>query len=264
MENSAFETQHDGRPNYLMNVSQKSNAVFVSDLHLFSKRSTGDLILPELRQRTRQTHTVVLGGDIFDFKWSTHRSDAHSVEGAVRWIEDLLSVNDSCEFHYILGNHDSRPEFVGRLEGIAASHENFQWHRYFARLDHCLFLHGDVADGTLDHGQLDSRRQKFERKKKKTGLWHVAYDMAIHARLHRLAVLSIREMVVLRRTHEYLDRIGHGKSHGVTDVYFGHTHIELDGIRFEGLRYHNGGAAIKGMKFRIVETTLEETATLRA
>lgn len=247
-----------------MSEREIPNGYFVSDLHLFSGRSTGDLILDELRDKVRQTHTFVLGGDIFDFKWSTHESDEKSVQKAIEWIEDLLSYNENCEFHYILGNHDSRPEFVQHLEELASRHTHFHWHRYFARLDHCLFLHGDIADGTRDHAELDSRREKFERKKKKTGLWHVAYDMAIHARLHRLVVLSIREMVVLRRVKEYVETIGHGLSDGVTDVYFGHTHIEIDGIQYQGLRFHNGGAAIRGMKFRIVETNLNAPARIRA
>lgn len=220
--------------------------------------------MPELRRKVRQTHTMVLGGDIFDFKWSTHQNDEQSVEKGIHWVEDLMSENENCEFHYILGNHDSRPEFVSELESLSRKYDQFTWHRYFARLDHCLFLHGDVADGSLDHAKLDTRRQKFERKKKKTGLWHVAYDMAIHARLHRLAVLSIREMVVLRRVKEYVEKIGHGEADGITDVYFGHTHIELDGIQYQGLRFHNGGAAIRGMKFRIVETSLEAPASVRA
>ncbi|MCA9141034.1 MAG: hypothetical protein KDB00_29895 [Planctomycetales bacterium] len=247
-----------------MNQDESTSGYFVSDLHLFSSRSTGDKIMPELRSKVRDTHTMVLGGDIFDFKWSTHKSDAQSVEKGIQWVEDLIAENESCEYHYILGNHDSRPEFVTELEMLSRRHENFSWHRYFARLDHCLFLHGDIADGSLNHAALDSRREKFERKKKKSGLWHVAYDMAIHARLHRLAVLSIREMVVLRRVKEYVDSIGHGESSGVTDVYFGHTHIELDGIQYQGLRFHNGGAAIRGMKFRIVETELRKPATVRA
>lgn len=247
-----------------MNQADPLQAHFVSDLHLFSKRSTGDQIMPELRRKTQQAHTIVLGGDIFDFKWSTHHSDEHSIVKAIEWIENLLMENERCEFHYILGNHDSRPEFVQQLEALSVRHHCFRWHRYFARLDHCMFLHGDVADGSLDHSRLDSRRAKFERKKKKTGLWHVAYDMAIHARLHRLAVLSIREMVVLRRIKEYVERLGHGELDGVSDVYFGHTHIELDDIQYQGLRFHNGGAAIRGMNFRIVETTLRQPASIRA
>lgn len=247
-----------------MNQNEPSSGCFVSDLHLFSNRSTGNIVLPELQSKVQQSHTCVLGGDIFDFKWSTHENDEKSIEKAVEWIEDLLAQNERCEYHYILGNHDSRPEFVAELDALSKRHPRFVWHRYFARLDHCLFLHGDIADGSLDHEQLDRRRAKFERKKKRTGLWHVAYDMAIHARLHRLAVLSIREMVVLRRVKEYVEKIGHGRENGVTDIYFGHTHVELDGIQYQGLVFHNGGAAIRGMKFRIVETSLQAPASIRA
>lgn len=240
------------------------NAYFVSDLHLFSRRSTGEEVLPELKRKVRQAHTVVLGGDIFDFKWSTHGSHEATCVRACDWINDLLSENPQCEFHYILGNHDSNPMFVRHLSRFADQHELFHWHRYFARLDHCLFLHGDVADGSLDHAVLDSRRAKLERKQRTFRGWHFAYDMAIHARLHRLVVLSIRELVVLQRVNAYADKIGHGRDDGVTDVYFGHTHMDLDGVEHQGLRFHNGGAAIRGLPFRIVEAALQSPASVRA
>jgi UDP-2,3-diacylglucosamine hydrolase len=244
--------------------SESQKAYFVSDLHLFSRRSTGDEFLPELKEKVRNAHTIVLGGDIFDFKWSTHGSAERSCVRACDWIDDLLRENDQCEFHYILGNHDSNPLFVNHLKDFAGHHELFFWHRYFARLDHCLFLHGDIADGSLDHAVLDSRRAKLERKQRKLKAWHVAYDMAIHARLHRLAILSIRELVVLQRVSDYARQIGHGKDAGVTDVYFGHTHMDLDGVEHHGMRFHNGGAAIRGLQFRIVETNLSTPACVRA
>jgi len=244
--------------------SEPLKAYFVSDLHLFSRRSTGDTILPDLKEKIRRAHTIVLGGDIFDFKWSTHGSAEASCVKACDWINDLLVENPQCEFHYILGNHDSNPTFVRHLKGFAKEHELFFWHRYYARLDHCLFLHGDVADGSLDHAVLDTRREKLERKQRKMRAWHLAYDMAIHARLHRLAMLSIRELVVLQRVNDYARQIGHGKDDGVTDVYFGHTHMDLDGVEHQGLRFHNGGAAIRGLQFRIVETSLLSPACVRA
>jgi UDP-2,3-diacylglucosamine hydrolase len=237
---------------------------FLSDLHLFSRRSTGETLMPELEDKVQRSHTVVLGGDIFDFKWSTEGPADATCQRASRWLADLLSLNGECEFHYILGNHDSNPMFVECLKQLAEDHPLFFWHRYFARLDHCLFLHGDIADGSLDHSELDSRRAKLEGKHRKFPGWHFAYDVAIHARLHRLAILSIRELVVLRRVREYAEQIGHGVEAGITDVYFGHTHMDLDGVEHRGLRFHNGGAAIRGLPFRIIETTLESPACVRA
>jgi UDP-2,3-diacylglucosamine hydrolase len=54
----------------------------------------------------------------------------------------------------------------------------------------------------------------------------------------------------------YLTDQGQDASHGVTDVYFGHTHRDVDGVKFGGLNFHNGGASIKGLSFRIIETKL--------
>ena len=237
---------------------------FVSDLHLFSRRSTGDEVIPDLFRKAQSAHTLVLGGDIFDFKWSTDPCPDSTLNRAQRWLEELISQSEACEFHFILGNHDSHPRFVERLKILADKHTSFHWHRYFARLDHCLFLHGDVADGSLDHARLDERRERIEQKKRRGQVWHYAYDLAIGARLHRLAILSIREIVVLGRIHEYAAQIGHGPDNGVTDVYFGHTHFDLDGVNYRGLTFHNGGAAIKGLRFRIVDASLSSPATLRA
>jgi hypothetical protein len=50
-----------------------------------------------------------------------------------------------------------------------------------------------------------------------------------------------------------LESIGEGPDTGVRDVYFGHTHKNLANYRYRGLTFHNGGAPIKGVKFRIVE-----------
>ncbi|OYP32236.1 metallophosphoesterase [Rhodopirellula sp. MGV] len=247
-----------------MNENRYGGSYFVSDLHLFSRRSTGDRIVEQLYQKASCGHTVVLGGDIFDFKWSSDPCPENTLNRAERWIEDLVAERPECEFHYILGNHDSHPTFVDRLQRLTNRLENFQWHRYFVRLDHCLFLHGDVADGSLEHAVLDARRERMEKKKRRHPVWHYAYDLAIHAKLHRLAILSIRELVVLSRIREYADQIGQGPESGVHDVYFGHTHFDLDGVDYQGMTFHNGGAAIKGLRFRIVDASLNSPATIRA
>ncbi|WP_436715341.1 metallophosphoesterase [Roseiconus lacunae] len=247
-----------------MNATPHDGSYFVSDLHLFSRRSTGDLMLAELQRRANEGHTIVLGGDIFDFKWSSDPCPDRTLNRAEEWLQKLIEQNEHCEFHYVLGNHDSHPLFVERLRRLTENHSGFQWHRYFARLDHCLFLHGDVADGSLDHARLDARRERMEKKKRRHPMLHYAYDLAIHARLHRLAILSIREIVVLNRIRQYAQQIGHGPDEGITDVYFGHTHFDLDGVDYQGLTFHNGGAAIKGLRFRIVPTSLSSPAKRRA
>jgi len=55
--------------------------------------------------------------------------------------------------------------------------------------------------------------------------------------------------MVLKKLSQYLKGHGMEASSGVTDIYFGHTHREMDGVEYHGLRYHNGGASIKGIGF---------------
>ncbi len=43
---------------------------FVSDLHLFANRSDAHRYLEEIALAASQAEAFVLGGDIFDFRWS--------------------------------------------------------------------------------------------------------------------------------------------------------------------------------------------------
>ena len=43
---------------------------FVSDLHLFANRSNAHRYLEEIALAASQAEVFVLGGDIFDFRWS--------------------------------------------------------------------------------------------------------------------------------------------------------------------------------------------------
>ena len=63
----------------MMNVMEPST-YFVSDLHLFSGRTQAARHAPALHAAARRARTFVLGGDIFDFRWST----LGSVETTVR------------------------------------------------------------------------------------------------------------------------------------------------------------------------------------
>lgn len=232
---------------------------FFSDLHVFARRSIAGQAMPQIVRTVEQAHTLVLGGDIFDFKWSTHASMEHSLAAAEKWLLDLMAPHQTCQFHFILGNHDAAPPFVERLEALAANTPNFQWHRYYVRLQHCLFLHGDIADDQPCHDRLDARRKKKDRSASPSNAAHLLYDLAVHARLHKAAIsAAVRPQAILQRLSTYAEQIGHGPDDGVKDVYFGHIHQDLDGIEFGDLCFHNGGAAIKGLRFRIIETTLAD------
>ena len=87
---------------------------FVSDLHLFCSRFAGPRCWNKLLEVSKCATTVVLGGDIFDFRWTTHPTIEYSVHVAVQMLACLVRGNRQCQFHYVLGNHDHHHEFLGR------------------------------------------------------------------------------------------------------------------------------------------------------
>ena len=142
---------------------------------------------------------------------------------------------------------------------FAAERKNFTWHRYYHRIGDCMFLHGDVADGGVSHEELIASRDKSHREKQPHALQHYLYDVAVKMRAHKAIAKSMnRKQKVASRIHEYLRDIGHGSGDGLKHVYFGHTHIPMAGYEFEGLKFHNGGAPIKHLEFRILEVPIEE------
>jgi UDP-2,3-diacylglucosamine hydrolase len=245
------------------NVHQQSGrpSFFLSDLHLFSSRSTAPAHESEIYKCAQQAHTIILGGDIFDFKWSRYSTLKSSVSEAVGWLEKLVSDHKECSFYYLLGNHDSHPDFVLELDRLAFKHPNLEWQPHLLRLGSCVFLHGDVIDGGLDHQDIDARRRKHEDKPLPMAYRHWLYDAAVQAKLHCLvANVARRHRWVLKKVYRYLDEQGLNAETGVQDVYFGHTHRPLRSVEYQGLRFHNGGASIRGVTFHIIKTLLPDPA----
>jgi predicted MPP superfamily phosphohydrolase len=228
---------------------------FVSDLHHFSRRSLAPKHDAAIHRAAREATTFVLGGDIFDFRWSTLPTFERTLAAAVAWLERLTSVNPECTFHFVFGNHDYNRQFVHAIDELAQRVENLHWHRTHLRLGDSLFLHGDIADKPrLCHQKLLLRRQKYWHDEEARG--HVAnlmYDWAMRAHLHQVAKLVHRHERVTRRLLHYVDLIGHGPTSGLRHVYFGHTHYAMSHYERGGLLFHNGGAPMKGLDFRIVE-----------
>jgi UDP-2,3-diacylglucosamine pyrophosphatase LpxH len=230
---------------------------FFSDLHLFAKRSTASADSSLIREVARESHTIVLGGDIIDFKWSIYPSLDDSIDAATRWLVELLDSNPYCVFHYILGNHDGHPRFVAELELLAKRYSQLHWHPYTLRIKDCVFLHGDIVDCQPCNIRLAEKRKRQSREPLPPNYAHWLYELAVFARLHRLAMhVAIRQKSVLTKLSKYLAAEGLGAEDGVKYVYFGHTHRQVDGISFAGLVFYNGGASIKGLSFRVLETLL--------
>lgn len=233
------------------------NSYFVSDLHLYSRRSVAERHLEHIVARAAQARLFVLGGDIFDFRWTQLTSVRETIDAAIRWVDALVAPHPECEFHYVLGNHDSNRDFVERLEGLAERRPNLHCHHYWLRLGRSVFLHGDVADRPMDQQSLRYYRQRWHEDRKRGRMSNLAYDVAVGARLHKMASHVVhRRPRVARHILTYLRDIGQCANSGVRHVYFGHTHAAMSDYRYGGLTFHNGGAPIKGLEFRILRTQL--------
>ncbi|MEW4526145.1 MAG: metallophosphoesterase [Maioricimonas sp. JB045] len=228
-------------------------ACFVSDLHLFANRSRGDRHLEAIRDAARQSNHCVLGGDIFDFKWSTLPSMRATVDAAVDWLHDLSVRVPDCSIHFLLGNHDYYHELIDRLPDLARDVPNFDWERFYLRLGDTMFLHGDVADRKMTAARLEERRARV-RHEQRGALHNRAYDMVVRTHLHAILPHAVYPKgVVARRILAYLRDIGHGPEDGIRHVYFGHTHRAVNGFHHAGVKFHNGGAPIGRARFRILE-----------
>ncbi|MEX0585543.1 MAG: metallophosphoesterase [Pirellulales bacterium] len=230
-----------------------SKACFVSDLHLFANRSRGARHLDAIRQAAERSDLCVLGGDIFDFKWSTLPSGDHTVDAALHWLHDLAASVPRCRMHFLLGNHDFHPGLISRLPGLAQILPNFEWERFYLRQGNTMFLHGDVADRKMTAAHLEERRMRF-RHEPRSPAHHRAYDLIVNAHVHAVLPRAVYpQRIVARRILSYLQDIGHGPETGIEHVYFGHTHRAVSGYRHRGLVFHNGGAPIGCAPYRILE-----------
>ena len=176
---------------------------------------------------------------------------------AVRWLDDLVASHPRCDFHFIQGNHDCNCRFVSALETYSATRSNLSVHPYWLRLEKNVFLHGDAADHPqMCQARLHRHREHWSHDESRSQVRHVLYDLAVTARLHRLAgkVAHPRRRVV-HRILGYLRRVNQGPETGVEHVYFGHTHDALANYRYRGVTFHNPGAPMAGLKFRIIEVT---------
>lgn len=234
-------------------MTGNGSTLFLSDLHLFAKRSIASRLQQDIESRCRQARHVILGGDIFDFRWSTLPSHEATIAAAIEWLDKLVRLRDDLRVTLLLGNHDCEPQFVNHLTKWSNNEERFEFHPHYLRIGTSLFLHGDVADKPITHEQLE-----FRRKKKKHDplprFRHSLYDAVVGLKLHRVPEFTVhRPSFVAKRIHHYLRSLAPPISHGLKRIYFGHTHVPMHGFEFGGIRFYNGGSAIRGLKFHILE-----------
>jgi len=223
----------------------------VSDLHLLARRSAGRERMHELLPDLRTCRTLVLNGDIVDFKWSTSRTHAESVRRSIDWLSELLAALPSTNVHYVLGNHDCLAEFPTALDQLSATNQRFRWHEFNLRLGDALFLHGDCTHWPMNRAGLERFRATWRRSRRRGTVATRAYQACDAAGLTRW--VHRRHFPVdrtLARLQHHLDDALPDWQKDIRQVYFGHTHEPFEDAERGGVRFHNTGSAIRGMPFQ--------------
>ncbi len=225
----------------------------VSDLHMFCKRSHWEDHLQDMDAAAASADLFVFNGDTVDFKWTTLSGVEETVEAAIAFLGDMAGRFPECRFHVNLGNHDHVQKFIDALVELARKTENLTWHPYYLRVGNTLFIHGDMATRKMNQAQLEVYRSSWLHHKKQGRMKNRVYDAAFKAGAHvAVSRLAHPPKRTLKRVHAYIHDIGHGKPEGVENVYFGHTHVAVDGAHYRGVTFHNGGAPMRGMNFTLL------------
>ena len=230
----------------------------MSDLHLFCDRSCADEHLEQIVTAADSSHLLVLGGDIFDFKWSRHGSRSDSIAAARNWLHDLVIHADDCQFCYLLGNHDCGEDFVSELQSLCDQFPQLDWQAYFFRLGSTVFLHGDVIDcKPSSQAQLEKSRHAWSSESPKGSLLNTAYNAIVACRIHRVVAQCLNTNTKIANSLlPYLEDINQGPASGTSQVVFGHTHWATQFVS-GGVQFRNGGAALHGLPFTILNLEIE-------
>lgn len=193
---------------------------------------------------------IMLGGDIFDFRWAEHTSHHQTLDAIRSWLEQLFTRYPDARVAYVLGNHDSHPEMFPLLNDLSRAYSRFVWDPVWVRLGDCLFCHGDMLDAGGGGAKLATYRQQFHHERPASRMAHRAYDAAVAIRLHRaIPTLRHRPLATCQRLAAYLWLENIPQMSEITRVFFGHTHMPVDGYRIEKLTFFNPGASLKHLPF---------------
>ncbi len=230
---------------------------FVSDLHLFSDRSVASDYHSLIENVVANCDVFVLGGDIFDFKWSRLENLATSLASAKHWLSELIQSNRNCKFHFLMGNHDCSVLFEKTLEWLRLEHDNFDFNNDHLILADSLFLHGDVVDCGATVHELKKFRHVWanEEPKPKSEMHNCIYNWVVASQVHRpVAKWMNSQARVSRKIFRYMSDVGMDRA-AIDRVFYGHTHHQ-NRFTVDGTEFRNGGAAIKGLAFEVVETKI--------
>jgi len=230
-----------------------TDLVFISDLHLFSARSTAGRHRPIMIDLAKRAEMVVFGGDLFDLRWSRLGGHQETTRAAICWLEEFIDAAPQRQYVYLFGNHDCDPGLRDQLCQLARRRPELEIAGDWLRIGDIVLLHGDVIEGGGDAASLDRYRLRWSLKPQASLTQSRAYDAAVSVGAHRLAAaLAHRRRRTFQRLLTYLTAHHLGPQAGIRRVVFGHTHRYIPGKSFGGLRFYNPGAAVWGVPFQPV------------
>lgn len=226
-----------------------TSACFLSDLHLLSPRSMAPRWMHSIDSACHTSELIVLGGDIFDFRWATLGGHDATLAAARQWLSGLLERHCGSRVVYILGNHDSHPDMQELLDELARASGRLEWTADCYRLGDCIFCHGDILDAG-SQAQLPLYRRRFQHERQASRAAHNAYEAAVAMRLHRaLPTLLHRPRATCMRLMELLKLPSQPEHAGVQRVFFGHTHVPIYELPLGQFHFYNPGAALRHLNF---------------
>lgn len=225
----------------------------VSDMHMFSRRSTSARHIPAIEAKMAECSICILNGDIFDFRWTSLPSVLDTVSAAGNWLEEKLTRYPGVQFYFVCGNHDSLPAFRTKLAGLSSKYSNLHWHPCYVKLGPHVFLHGDILDSMKRKIPLDEYRRGFHGEEKKGFFMNLLYDILLLSQLHKIIYMVHKEDSVAPAILEYLQSEEGEMLDGVKNIFFGHTHVPFRDFIYEGIAFHNSGSMIRGLPCNVFE-----------
>lgn len=242
---------------WLLTKGSNTRFCFVSDLHCFSSRSTVSSYDALIREVIGRNDVCVLGGDLFDFRWSQIGHEEASIEEALSWLNRYYDEFPAKQFVFLSGNHDAHGGFVDRLRQWAETKDRFVCGLDAIIAGDTLFVHGDVIEGGGSDVGFSNYRRSWQAKPIAHPRSSRIYDVAVSARLHKAVAVGVHpRRRTCRRLARWVNRQDKELVSPIRRVVFGHTHRYIGHYRLAGLDFYNGGAAIKHVKFKPVELTI--------
>jgi UDP-2,3-diacylglucosamine hydrolase len=234
------------------------SGLFISDLHLFSSRSDAHDQVEALRSMQEECQCIVLGGDIFDLRWSQRGGLQPTIEAAEDWLSRLLDQTGKSRVIYLAGNHDCHPSFAEAMRGMADQRERFTWFEHALRIGDSLFLHGDLLHAKPTPEGLLEYRKKHHHEDSPHQMLNKAYDLAVQLRLHKaVARLGNSPKATCFRLQNSLQEFDHNNGGPpVERIFFGHTHVNIPGLELGQQTFFNPGAMLKHTKNAPIEFEL--------